>query len=310
MKKILIIGGSSLLAVNLVYKLRKSFQIYLACNKKKPIINNLKKFHLNFNNKLQVKRKILKINPDIIILAAAITDIEKCQRYKKNTLKVNYLLNKNVVDLVKNYLKKTVIIYISTDQVYSGSRSFSDEKDKLVACNYYTQTKILSENYIKTNLKNFLILRTNFFGYGPKYRESFSDKILTNYKKRIKIIYFDDVFFSPIYLPIFCNILLKIIKKKIKGIYNLCSSERISKYKFADIVYEKFKFNKIFLLKGQIKKNNSLIKRPKDMSMSNVKIKKIIKFQIPTIQDQITLMRKDYKKKHYNFLKKIKILKK
>ena len=307
-RKILIIGGSSLLSLNFVFFLKKKFSLYLACNSQKPKIPSAESFFINFNKINEIEKKINIVNPDIIFLSAALTNIEYCEKYKKKAYKVNYLLNKNIVDLVKN--KPIKIIFISSDQVYCGNKTFSKEKDRRSSLNYYTKLKILSENYIIKNFKNSLIIRTNFFGYGPNFRMSFSDKIINDFKEKKEINYFKDVFFTPIYMPIFFRVLVSLINQNISGIFNLCSPDKISKYGFAKKIFELFKFDKNFLKSGFIKEKALLVNRPLDMSMSFAKVSRYINFTIPKLNNQIIKMKNDYQSNYYFFMKKIKLIKK
>lgn len=302
-KKILIIGGSSLLSLNLVFFLRRKFSLHLACNSRKPRISSVESFFLNFNKISEIKKKINTINPNIILLSGALTNIEYCEKYKKKAYKINYLLNKKIVDIAKKYSIK--IIFISTDQVYNGKKSFSKETEAPHLLNYYSKTKLLSENYIKKKINKYLILRTNFFGYGPIHRLSFSDQIINNYKKKIKVFYFKDVYFNPIYMPIFAKILNTLLNINAKGIFNICSPDKISKFYFAKKIFQKFKFNKKFLNSGYISSKKNLTKRPSDMSMSCKKVANYTKLTLPKIDKQIMQFRKDYKSKYYYFIKKI-----
>jgi dTDP-4-dehydrorhamnose reductase len=307
-RKILIIGGSSLLSLNIVFFLKKKFSLYLACNSQKPKIPSVESFFINFNKIEEIKKKINIINPDIIFLSAALTNIEYCEKHKKKAYKVNYLLNKQIVDLVKK--KPIKIIFISSDQVYSGKKNFSVEKDRRFSLNYYAKLKILSENYILKNFKKSLIIRTNFFGYGPNFRMSFSDRIMYNFKVKNKINYFKDVIFTPIYMPIFSRILLSLINHNISGVFNICGPDKISKYEFAKKIFEVFKFNKNYLQAGFIKNKTSLTKRPINMSMSSTKVSRYINFTIPKLHQQIVKMKNDYQSNYYFFMKKIKLNKK
>ena len=47
-------------------------------------------------------------------------------------------------------------------------------------------------------LNNALIIRTNFFGWGTSYRQSFSDFVIDNLRKGNNITLFNDVFYTPI----------------------------------------------------------------------------------------------------------------
>ena len=306
-KKILILGGSSLISVNIAFFLKKKFDLFLACNSKKPKIKSTKNFFKNFD-KYSLNLLIDNIKPEIVIISSANTNIEDCEKNKKKTFLLNFKLVKIVTDLSKKY--KFKIIFFSSDQVYKDGIDFSKEKNKLKPLNYYSKTKILAEDYIKKKLKYYLILRTNFFGYGPKYRSSFSDLILSENKKKIKKNYFVDNKFSSIYLPFLVKALEKLITKNVLGIYNLCSPNYMSKYEFAIQLTEEFNLDGKYIKKGFLSNNFKLVKRPLNMSMSNQKLTKKINFKIPKLQKQISIMKKDLNKDYHLFMKKLKIVKK
>ena len=69
------------------------------------------------------------------------------------------------------------------------------------------------------------------------------------------------------------------------------SDERVSKYDFGVLVAEKFGLDKSLIEKGSIKNNKSLIQRPRDMSLSNFKIKNIIrKSNFPSLNEQLRIL--------------------
>ena len=52
---------------------------------------------------------------------------------------------------------------------------------------------------------DYLILRTNFFGNSLVDKQSFSDFIINNLKKKNKIYLFEDVYFNPLILNNFSH---------------------------------------------------------------------------------------------------------
>ena len=120
---------------------------------------------------------------------------------------------------------------------------------------------------------------------------------------------FTDNKFSSIYLPYLIKSLEKLIRKKVSGVYNLCSPNYLSKYEFAIEMSKRFNLNINYIKKGYLK-NAKLIKRPLNMSMSNKKLEKKINFKIPKIQFQISLMKKDYNKEYFLFMKNLKVIRK
>lgn len=87
--------------------------------------------------------------------------IAYCNTYDENRnthWNTNY---KGVVDLVDYVKHKNIkLIHISTDYVYSNSKSNASEVDVPVHCeNWYGYSKLLSDAYVQLKLDNYLLLR-------------------------------------------------------------------------------------------------------------------------------------------------------
>ena len=87
LKKVLVTGGSGLFGINFfIYK--KKFKLFLFSNKTKLLSKIIKLRSLDLTSKRKVFNKLKYINPDIILHAAAITDMDFCGKnkflFKKN----------------------------------------------------------------------------------------------------------------------------------------------------------------------------------------------------------------------------------
>ena len=58
-----------------------------------------------------------------------------------------------------------------------------------------------------------MVIRTNFFGWGPAYKASFSDKILKNLEAGKQNNLFDDVYYTPISVKTLSEKITLLIKK-------------------------------------------------------------------------------------------------
>lgn len=271
MNKILLTGSSGILGSTILKKFDANYNFLNLINKNKI---NYKYNQIVIKNNFEILKKIFAgFRPDIIIHAAANTNIEDCQKNKKNCKKVNFKFTKNLVKLSK--LFKVKFIYISTDQVYNKN-FYQKETSKLKSYNYYTDTKILSENLIKSNLKDYTILRTNFFGKSTALKKTFSEIIVQAIQDCKKIYLFDDIYFNPINIDVLTRIIGIIIDKKIKGIFNVGTLNGLSKYKFGLKIAKIFSLNSNYIIKDSFLNRRNLSKRPLDMRMDVSKIKKII----------------------------------
>jgi hypothetical protein len=66
-----------------------------------------------------------------------------------------------------------------------------------------------------------------------------------------------------------------------------------------------FDFDKNLIIKSNIEINKSLILRPKDMSLSNNKIKKLFNLNPITVTDQLGLLHKQFQSNFHNKINNI-----
>ena len=141
--KILIFGGTGLLGTNLVYYLKENFEIFLNFHEKKFFSKHVKYIKV-INSKdiniREIKKKISKIKPKIIINCAANTDLEFCEKKPNKTLFANSILPKILSKI--SFEKKIKFVHFSTDHLYSGSKKYKSEKDKTFILNKYAKQKI------------------------------------------------------------------------------------------------------------------------------------------------------------------------
>ena len=285
--KVLVLGASGLLGNSLCKLLeKKDIQI---------ISHGFKSDKVNLNYNLLDKKLLEKVltenNPDVVINLIALTDVDLCQNNPKLALNLNANLVKNIQDILKK--TKTKLLHISTDHVYH--KEGQSKENEAFAKNVYASTKLLGDSY--TELSKSIVLRTNFFGKSLHLtRESFSDWIVRCLRKKKNIYLYKDVFFNPISMNTLSEGIFFLISKNNwkPGIYNLGSQERISKYDFGIKLADSFGLKKQFILPGKVSDSTLKASRPRDMSMDIGKFEKIFKFKLPSIDEEISLLKKEY----------------
>ena len=140
-----------------------------------------------------------------------------------------------------------------------------------------------------------LVRRTNFYCVGNNKRKSFSDIILNQIKLKNKISLFKDVYYTPIYGKFLLKYMFELIKKKQSGIFNISSNEKITKYNFGIKICNIFKLDKKFIKVSYLKNRKDLVKRPLNMALDNTKLKTKLKIKIPSILQQLRVMKNDFR---------------
>tara|TARA_B100001175_G_scaffold242138_1_gene208517 strand:+ start:11503 stop:12372 length:870 start_codon:yes stop_codon:yes gene_type:complete len=285
MKNVLFLGGSSLLATIWSNHWKGKFNIIMTQHHQEIEDNEIKIIRLKEISQSTVKTVLSSYQIDILINCIGLTSVEQCEA---NPIKANFLNAEVPLILAKICRKeRTRLVHISTDHLFDGILRSRTEIDKPSPLNHYAKTKLKGDENVISNNPESLIIRTNFFGFGPKHKPSFSDKIIQALENKKKINLFSDVFFSPIHVNELAKVTNKLLNLKKSGIFNVSGNERISKYEFGKLIAEKKGISKDFIEKGFISQRKDLVIRPKDMSLSNLKVKNIPEIKINSLKTQI-----------------------
>lgn len=285
--QLLLTGASGSLGTSLLINAPSYYEISSISHKQKK--SNF--INCDLTNKKKFTKILDKLQPDIIIHAAAITDLDFCEFNKIESKKVNYGSTTQIVKWIKKNSKKTKLIFISSDQIY-GKPDRSNTEDKFHPINYYGKLKYESEKIV-SSLKHKLILRVNFVAKGTKLKNSLSDWVLNSFKKNKKNVYYDNIFFNPITSNQLSKIIFKCIRLDLDGIFNVGSKNTISKAYFA-IHFARIMgvYNKNYLINNYIYEKTKAI-RPYDTSMNISKIEKYIK--MPCFKKVLNVLKDEYK---------------
>jgi dTDP-4-dehydrorhamnose reductase len=270
MSKILFTGGSSLLALNWACSIRNSHEVYLGVHESKISLFGAESVPLELNNVSKFYRLVLQIQPDLIINTTGLTNVEACESKLELAHHINVELAANIASVA--FQLKVPLVHISTDHLFSGLIKNQTELSQPCPINEYGRSKLNAERAVMDINPSTLIFRTNFYGWGSSKKQSFSDWIIYQLRAGIKINLFNDVFYTPILISNFVRAAHQLIDKSASGIYNLVGSERLSKYDFAVSVAQVFDLPEDLLVQSSISDAKHLVKRPRDMSLSNSKI--------------------------------------
>ena len=272
--KYLLIGSKGLLGSQLKILLPKKDSIFLARNKSN--------YNIDLSNLYKLEKLFKSYRFTNVINAAAITDLEYCQKKKNLCKKINYHLPLKLESFSRKYHFK--LTHISTDQVYiSSHQNKHKETDKTGYFNYYSKMKYLSELQLKKNFQTLLI-RTNFTGFKKKTTSTFIGWIYKSIENKKKITLFNDLFCSTIDVKTCAQIIKKLIDKNKKGIFNVGTSDSLSKKDFAILFAKKLK-KKIYF--NEISANKTSLKRPLNLRLNVRKIEKILKTKMITSSKSI-----------------------
>jgi len=269
-KKILITGGTGLLALNWACAMRDTWNVVLGVHRHDVRLDGVKSVQLNLSSAPDFERTVDSIYPDLIVHTAGMTHVDTCESDRAGAFKANAYAAEIVALVAKQ--KSIRLIHVSTDHLFDGSVPFCTERTEPKPLNAYATSKLAAEKLVTDRCPEALILRTNFFGWGSVYRQSFSDWIISGLLAGTELQMFEDVFFTPILADELIGFAHGLHDIGSSGIFNVVGTRRISKYDFGVELAQSLGVPAGRIQPGKVASAHLRAARPKDMSLSNSRL--------------------------------------
>lgn len=249
-------------------------------------------FKLDIAKRNETKRIVLDFFPDIVINAAAYTNVDGCEDNKELAWNINVNGVKYLVEGCRVVDAK--LIQLSTDFIFDGVNGPYSEIDKPNPISYYGRTKLGSENEIKIGGIPFTIIRTNvIYGTQKGIKKDFVQWVVENLKNEKQINVVTDQMNNPAFVNDLADGIILTIDKKKTGIYNLGGIELISRCDFAAKIAEVFDLDKNLInpiLTSQLKQK---AKRPLNGGLIILKAQTELNYQPHSLIDNLKHIKRE-----------------
>ncbi len=136
--RVLITGGSGLLAVNWALSIRNNYAVTLLLHRRKIYLTGIGTDIASLDSLDECISVLSKYQPDIVIHTAGLTDVEKCESSPDLAQEVNVDLAKNMALACSEQGVK--LVHISTDHLFSGDQELVTEEVETSPVNNYAKT--------------------------------------------------------------------------------------------------------------------------------------------------------------------------
>jgi len=194
----------------------------------------------DFSNLAGLAETIQKIQPDVIVNAAAYTAVDKAESEPELARTINALAPEV---LAKEATRcGALLVHYSTDYVFDGSGSQPwKESDPTCPLNTYGATKLEGEQLIALHCARHLIFRTSWV-YAAR-GNNFAKTLLSLAKERDSLTVIDDQTGAPTGADLLADITAHAIKQTLRspelvGLYHLVASGETTWYNYAKFVIE------------------------------------------------------------------------
>lgn len=258
-----------MLALNWALAIRNRYSVTLGLHERDISLAGVETRRIDLESVDQLVRTFETVQPQVVIHTAGFTNVEGCEAKPDLAHHINVELAATIAQACAKL--ELPLVHISTDHLFSGEESLVDETQPVVPKNVYGRTKAEAEFRVLEAHAQALVIRTNFYGWGPSYRRSFSDVVIESLRSGKELNLFKDVFYTPILIEAATQVVHDLIKLKVSGIFHVVGDERITKYEFGLKVAEEFNLDPRLIKPGFLTNQVALVQRPHDMSLSNQK---------------------------------------
>jgi dTDP-4-dehydrorhamnose reductase len=168
--------------------------------------------------------------PDVVIHAAACTDVDGIEREPWRGERSNAQATQNVADASKD--ARAYLIAVSTDMVFSGDGGAPYAEDAPTApVSAYGWSKLKAEHAVLEAASGFAVARTAWL-YGGAGKH-FPRTVLAVLRDRGGMEVVDDEFGSPTYAADLAEALVALASRRGEGVFHLVNGRRASRFTLA-----------------------------------------------------------------------------
>ena len=207
-----------------------------------------------------------KIEPEVIIHSAALTDVDRCEREQELAYKMNVDGTRAIATAAEK--AGSFLIYISTDYVFDGLCGMYREDDRPNPVSYYGYSKLQGEQFCRGCIARTCVI----YGSRPASgKVNFALWLLSNLNSGKEVRVVTDQFITPTLNTNLAAMVLEAADRRLCGVYNLVGATRISRYDYALELAREFDLDKSLILPSRMADLMWAAKRPIDSSLDTSK---------------------------------------
>jgi dTDP-4-dehydrorhamnose reductase len=246
--KILLLGHKGMLGSDLAAQFKYRHEVI-----------GMDKDEIDITRASECRKAITDVAPQLVINAAAYTNVDGCETAKDECFAVNAEAVKNIAEACHE--RNIPMIHYSTDYVFdgNGSRPYTED-DPTNPINSYGASKLTGEHYLRQLTDDYLIIRTAWL-YGAKGK-NFVEAILDRARTTGKLTVVDDQTGSPTCTRDLAAATELLVDKKARGIFHVTNRGFCTWYDFARKILKEAHLDTVELLPIKTSDLQRAAKRP------------------------------------------------
>ncbi|MGB2581715.1 MAG: dTDP-4-dehydrorhamnose reductase [Thermoplasmata archaeon] len=296
MDSLLVIGASGLLGSKIMEQARGRYAVRGAYN---PDVDGATLWQLDsvdIGSKDDIDKLFDKIKPDKVILTAAMTNVDACE---KNPTLANRI-NAAAPGLVARACKKASasLVHVSTDYVFDGMKSRKYiETDVQRPISVYGTSKLAGERSVLATLPEAAVVRPAvLYGWNPiPEKMNFVTWVLKKLRNNESVKLFEDQIVSPTLADDLAGVLLDLAEKQASGVWHASGPDCLDRPSCGRMIAEVFGLDEGLIAPVPSSSVSLPARRPKYSCLDITKTEKFLGRKTVSFKDGLIVMRQQEK---------------
>lgn len=200
---------------------------------------------LDIGDHHHVRSTLQKVDPDLVINAAAYVAVDACETQVEKAFRVNAFAVHHLAQVCRDL--DCVLVHFGTDYVFDGEKEAPyEEGDLPQPLNVYGASKLAGELLVRQTWgRHFLIRTSGLYGGAGAHEQggNFVETMLTLAVERDNLQVVDDQILAPTYTRDLGEGMVKLLDTEAYGLYHITNQGECSWYEFAQAIFERVEMN-------------------------------------------------------------------
>jgi dTDP-4-dehydrorhamnose reductase len=290
---ILISGGSGFLGHNLILGLEREHRVIAGFHNTRLDLERAEAVPLDVTRPEQLAEQFTRLNPDLVVHAAALSQPDECERHPARAQGVIVDGTRNMAQASREFGFR--LIHISTDLVFDGTKGNYTEADQVRGISVYSRAKIEAERLVREIAPSAVILRIAVL-YGPGNRDhpGFVDTVMARWRSGKPMTFYVDQYRTPTFALQVADAAGKVLlHPESAGVFHLGGSDRLSRYEFGLLLARQVGAPRSLVQAGSMWDTAGAAPRGADCSLVSTKIGEVLGVKPLECSEGLKRMRRD-----------------
>ncbi len=289
MARVLVTGASGLLGANVVLQAAARHQVLAVYHRHAIRANGWQAVRADLSRPGEAARLLEDWKPHWVIHCAAEADVDRCEREPERAMALNCDMARWVAEACRRAGAR--LAHISTDAVFSGQGHGYREEDVPQPINIYGHSKLAGERAVARACPEALIVRTNFYGWGPGTKLSLAEWFLTRLQAGERCGGFSDVYVTLILVTHLAGFLLQMLERGLQGLFHVVGADCVSKFEFGRRLAGVFGLDPALIDPISVDELRLAAARPKGLCLQGDRLAQALGVRLPGLDEGLQTLR-------------------